>query len=555
MLKTSRSAMRLISRSSTAITLTVSLAAACSLAAPTAASASKRQLAMFQDGTALQADVPGTLAKFRQLGATTVRVVLFWYSVAPSPTASKVPAGFNGSDPNAYPSAGWAPYDQIVKDAKQDGMTIDFTVAGGAPTWADGSGIPAKGKDPHFAWKPNPKLYGQFVHAVGERYDGSFTPSGSSSPLPAVHFWAIWNEPNFGQDLGPQAIDGSTVSVAPMMYRALVSAGWNSLQQTGHGHDTILIGEFAARGANGKVTRSHPQGLPGNFGQTKPLQFIRTLYCVDSNDKQLSGKTAKNEGCPTNKAGYRSFRKQNPGLFNASGVGDHPYPGGGSPISDGASDPDFATFPGLGNLEKLLDKLNGMYGSHKKYSIYNDEYAYITRPPQHAPYVSPATAAYYINWAEYLSWKSPRIASYMQYLLDDPASSAGVYSGFASGLYTSKGKPKATLNAYRMPVYMPKTTFSRSQAVELWGEARPAHFMNLDSHQGQTVAIQLQAGGHGAFHTVKTVNGNGYFDLHMAFKSSGNVRLEFTYSAHDPFLPVGVAGTTIDSRSVAIKVH
>jgi hypothetical protein len=548
--------MRFISRFSAAITLSVSLVALCSLAAPTAAGASTGQIAIIQDGTQLLANVPGTLEKFRELGATTVRVVVFWYSVAPHPTASKIPAHFNGSDPNAYPASGWAPYDQIVQDAKQDGLTIDFTVAGGAPTWADGSGIPSNYKDPHFAWKPNPKLYGQFMHAVGERYDGSFTPKKASAPLPAVHFWALWNEPNFGQDLGPQAIDGSTVSVAPMYYRGLVSAGWNSLQQTGHGHDTILIGEFAARGQTGRVTASHPQGLPGNAGQTKPLQFIRTLYCVDSNYKPLSGQTAKAEGCTASKG---SFRSHNPGLFNASGVGDHPYPGNGSPITDGNTDPDFAAFPDLGRLETTLDKANRVYGSRKKYSIYNDEYGYITNPPNNnrkTRYVSPATAAYYINWAEYLSWKSSRIASYMQYLLYDPAPNAGPYAGFASGLYTYKGKPKATLSAYELPVYMPKTTFGFGQAVELWGEARAAHFMNLDTHTGQIVSIQLQAGGHGAFKTVSTVHANGYFDIHMAFASSGNVRLAYTYpTAADSLLPMGIAGQTIDSRSVAIKVH
>jgi hypothetical protein len=203
----------------------------------------------------------------------------------------------------------------------------------------------------------------------------------------------------------------------------------------------------------------------------------------------------------------------------------------------------------------VLDKVNGVYGSHKKYSIYNDEYGYITHPPARAPYVSPATAAYYINWAEYLSWKSPRISSYMQYLIYDPAPNAGPYAGFASGLYTYKGQAKATLPAYEVPLYMPATSFSASQAVEVWGEARPAYFMNLDSHQGQTVTIQFQAGGHGAFQTVQKVNANGYFDIHTKFNTSGNVRLSYTYPAQDTFLPVGVPGTTITSRSVAIKVH
>ena len=34
--------------------------------------------------------------------------------------------------------------------------------------------------------------------------------------------------------------------------------------------------------------------------------------------------------------------------------------------------------------------------------------------------VSPALAASYLNWAEYLTWRDPRIRSYDQYLLIDP---------------------------------------------------------------------------------------------------------------------------------------
>ena len=59
--------------------------------------------------------------------------------------------------------------------------------------------------------------------------------------------------------------------------------------------------------------------------------------------------------------------------------------------------------------------------------------------------MSPATAAYYINWAEYLSWRNPIVASYDQYLLADPP---GHYP-FSSGLETSAGKKKATYNAFR----------------------------------------------------------------------------------------------------------
>ena len=509
---------------------------------------------MIQDTTRLLSDPVGTLDQFRALGANTIRVVVFWYQIAPRSGSSKKP-NFNASDPNAYPARNWDEYDAIVRDAKQAGINVDFTVAGGSPVWADGSGIPRQGKDPHFAWKPNPKYYGQFMHAVGERYDGHFAPKGQST-LPAVRFWALWNEPNFGEDLGPQAINGSRVSVAPMYYRNLVNQGWNALHQTGHGRDRILIGEFAARGLGPSgPRRGAPQGLPGDYGQTKPLQFIRTLYCLDGSYRHLSGSYARAVGCPTSASASRRFRTSNPGLFNASGVGDHPYAGGGSPVTDGRNDPDFATFPNLGRLESALDRVNRVYGSGKHYSIYNDEYGYITNPPNRqkgpggAHYVSPATAAYYINWAEYLSWKSGRVASYMQYLLADPAPTAGLYAGFASGLYFSTGRPKPSLDAYRLPLYMPKTSFGHSRAAEVWGDVRPASFAGK-----QPVSIQLQKGGHGGYTTVATVRSGGYFDIHTRFPSSGNVRLSYTYPRSEVALPANVAGSTIISRSVKIKV-
>jgi hypothetical protein len=498
------------------------------------------------------------MAEFRSLGATTVRDVMFWALVAPNSNSAKPPKNFNATNPNAYPAANWAPYDAAVRWANYYGLKIDFTVAGGAPQWAEGSGIPAQGRNPHYAWKPNAKDYGEFMQAVAKRYSGTFTPRGQSSPLPAVHFWALWNEPNFGEDLGPQAIDGSSVSIAPMYYRSLVAHGWSALKgNPAHKHDTILIGEFAARGLGPSGPSAHaPQGLPGNYAQTKPLEFVRTLYCLSSSYQPLRGSLAGAEGCPTTSAGTRRFRSQNPGLFSASGVGDHPYPDNLSPTQDGRSDPDFAAFPDLGNLEATLDRATGAYGAHPRYSIYSDEYGYITSPPASKHYVSPTTAADYLNWAEYLSWRSGRVASYAQYLLHDPSPTAGPYSGFSSGLFYYSGKPKQpVLNAYRLPLYLPRTSVSRTASTEVWGNVRPGYFTGPDSGKKQTVALQLQARGRGAWKTIDTVSTNGYFDIHVKLSSSGNLRLQYAYPRTDPLMPIGVAGSTIDSRTVAITVH
>ncbi len=297
-------------------------------------------------------------------------------------------------------------------------------------------------------------------------------------------------------------------------------------------------------------SRSVPQGLPGDYGESKPLQFIRALYCVNAGYQEPRGAAAASVGCPTTAAGSRKFRSENPGLFDASGVGDHPEPDTGSPVTDGTSDPDFATFADLRRLETTLDKINHVYGSSKKDGIYNDEYGYITHPPGISHYVSLATAASYDNWAEYLSWKTPRVASYMQYLLDPPPTS--LFSGFDNGLETDSGQPKPAYDAYRLPLYLPATSFSRRRTVEVWGDARPAPFMAHDGNGPQTVSIQLNDT---TLTTITATGPGGYFDLHMTFPTSGNLRLAYTYPSSDPFLPVGLAGSTVYSRTVTIKVR
>ena len=131
---------------------------------------------------------------------------------------------------------------------------------------------------------------------------------------------------------------------------ACSTPGWSGLQGTGHGRDTILIGNLDARGQAAPAAGSHPQGLPGNFAATKPLQFIRTLYCVSATYKELRGGAAGLVGCPTNAAGSRAFRAANPALFNASGFATHPYPVNLPPTVASSTDPDYTEFSELPRL-------------------------------------------------------------------------------------------------------------------------------------------------------------------------------------------------------------
>jgi hypothetical protein len=518
------------------------------LVAPIRATASTAQLAMFEDDLGLLTRPAATLSTLRGLGAGAVRVVVRWSAVAPRSSSRRRPRGFDAANPGAYARESWAPYDAIVNGAQRDGIQVELLLSGGAPRWATGGHQPRGG--PFSQWRPSAKEYGAFAEAVARRYSGSYVPPGSSSALPRVHFWEIWNEANFGQNLAPQAINGSTVSASPGIYRSLLDAGWAALQRTGHGRDEIVIGSLSPRGFNGPPTRRFPQGLPGYFSTTKPLQFIRTLYCVSSSYRGLRGGAARAAGCPASARGSRRFRGEHPALFEANGFGIHPYPFDLPPTQADSPDPDYAEFSELPRLGNALNRLQRIYGSSRRPQIYNTEFGYITDPPNRSlhygrHFLSPATAAYYNNWAEYISWRRPQIASYMQFLLNDPNPRA---SGFATGLLTLHGRIKPAYYAYRMPIYLPVTSTRRGRRLEVWGCVRPAYYAQLDTHQPQAVQIQFRRGSRGPFATVATVgitSLRGYFDRRVTFEASGSVRLAWSYPS----------GRTIYSREVHLTVR
>jgi hypothetical protein len=511
-------------------------AAAAFHAAPALASAT--QETVLQDDAQLFADPQGTLGTLTSLGVTRVRVSVYWSVIAPNANSFTRPPGFVATDPASYGGA-WATYDAIVRAAARDGISLFFTLTGPAPLWATGSGMPSGG--PYGQWKPSAREFGQFVRAIGRRYSGSYTPPGGTSPLPRVSFWSIWNEPNYGPDLAPQATSDDKVELSAAEYRSLLDAAWRSLLRTGHrpGTDTILIGETAPRGLN------HPIG---NFSGIKPLRFIRALYCVDSRYRQLRGAAAAARGCPTTAAGSSRFARRHPALFQAGGFADHPYEQGVAPNTPTIgpddpktwrTDPDYADLPEVPRLERMLDRIQRLYGSHTRLRVWNTEYGYRTRPPDPRATINQATAAYYMNWAEYLSWRQKRLASYSQYLLQDP-----VTDQFASGLLLPNGRPKATFYAFRMPLFLPVTSARRGRRLQVWGCVRPAHVYP----GAQVVEIQFQAGSKGPFRTLYTVpivSIRGYFDVRESFSASGSVRLSWKIPS----------GPRIYSRVVKIAVR
>ena len=521
------------------------LAGGCAGGSPAPAQAPTRTAPLetiFEAQSELFANPGGTLDLMKRLGVERVKVFVPWSALAPDPSSHKRPQ-FDASSPAAYPPAGWAPYDAVVRAAHARGVGLDLALEAPAPLWATGPGIP-KGTATGFlgAWEPSAKEFGSFVRAVATRYSGHYKPAGASSPVPRVDFWSIWNEPNYGQQLAPQAIDHSKVELSPGLYRRLLDAAWTSLQQTGHGRDTVLIGEVAPRGQT-------IGDQPGNFSGMVPLRFIRALYCVDGSLRPLQGQAATERSCPSTSAGSKAFPSEHPALFQAAGFAFHPYPQGfapnvGTPDGLGA---DYADLPQLHKLERTLDSAVSAYGSSKRFPLFDTEFGYQTNPPEAtiSRAINPTRAAAYSNLAEYMSWRDGRVASWDQYLLADPPPGQ---SNFDTGLQFYGGKPKALYDAFRMPVYLPVTTAPGVHALEVWGCVRPARYTMEKSKVPQVALVQFQPAGRGPFTTIKRVtltDPHGYFDTQATFPSSGNVRITWSYP-HGP---------TIHSRTVSITIR
>jgi hypothetical protein len=515
-------------------------------------------ISLLEDNAVLSRPSP-TLQALRSLGVGAVRVDVGWSNIAPDPSSPKRPTRFDATNPADYPGTAWATYDTVVKDAVADGVGVDFLLTGPAPLWATGPNRqPVQGAAG--AWQPSARAFGQFVHAFATRYSGSYVPRHASAPLPRVHFWEIWNEPNWGPSLQPQLALHPLRVASATAYRGLADAAWSALQRTGHGHDRIVIGNLSPRG----VSVPPDTKLAAAVAVSGPLAFTRTLYCVDSHDDPLRGAAALRAGCPTTPDGSNRFALAHPALFEASGFGVHPYPIGLPPTETTPSDLDAVQFGDIPKFASMLDHLQRLYGSHRQLPIYNNEFGYVTNPPNPGTeYASPTRASRYMNWAEYLTWRDPRIGTTMQFLLRDPNPAPDTFGpgGFASGLIFYDGQPKATFYAYRMPIFLPVTSGHPGDALEVWGCARPAHYAYLDTHQAQRVQIQFRAGSSGSFRTVRTVRlpaaRSCYFDVHTSFPATGTVRLAWSYPRRDRRIvdPVAPGQTTIYSRDVDITLR
>jgi hypothetical protein len=427
------------------------------------ASASRSQSTLFDlGGSSLDVTKEGRATQLDELqdfGVDTVRVIIAWRQLAPSPESASKPS-FDATDPNAYP-AQWDALDDLVIQAKARGMNVLMTPSAPTPKWASG------GRDG--ITNPSAFDFGQFVQALGTRYSGTFMTPPPVQPtdppatvLPRVNLWSVYNEPNLTLFLKPQIKHGK--SVAAKIYRNLFLAAQKGLAASGHASDQLLIGETSPG--------------PGRSG-TAPIDFLRGVFCLNEKFKRVGG-------CPK---------------IDADGWAQHPYDPFDAPFEEGRHN--LVNLATIGDLVKALNKAKSAGAVKRRLPVYVTEYG-IESVPDKQFGVSQVKQAEYNSISEYLMWRNSRIRSYGQYLLQDDKGNA--QTNFQTGLRDSNGNKKASYNAFSIALVAQRVSAKR-KTVTIWGHVRP---------KGAPYSVTVKANGS----TIKTIGTNaaGYFQFRTTYK-------------------------------------
>ena len=426
-----------------------------------------------------------TLVTARSLGAEAVRVTVLWRVVGEGARLSnkeierlKTDAlrdkaraqrkRFKPADPRTYPTRNWDRYDNLVKTATQLGMRVYFTITGPGPSYAHRIAPPSQRANAG-TYRPYPSRFRAFVQAVGTRYNGRYRDeNGIRRALPRVSLWSIWNEPNQPGWLSPQweSVDGQVVPTSPAIFRELYFAGRQGLELSGHGRDTILLGETAPLGS--------PKRGPRNG--IRPVPFLRELVCVAPNGAQYAGPDAARRKCDQ----FARF-----GQLRATGYAHHPYTKKGAPTVR-PSVPDDITIANVASLGILLDTLAVQSGSKipAGLPVLLTEFGYESNPPDPRNGIPLLRQAQFNQLAEFLAYTNPRVTATTQFLIRDAAplvrspvtgkanakGSRAYWFTYQSGLYNLKGRAKPAAFAYTFPLVIYKPGVPGMTGF--WGQLR-----------------------------------------------------------------------------------
>jgi hypothetical protein len=152
--------------------------------------------------------------------------------------------------------------------------------------------------------------------------------------------------------------------------------------------------------------------------------------------------------------------------------------------------------------------------------LYLTEFGYQTNPPDRIG-VSLSRQASYIDLAEYIVWRNRAVRTLSQFLLADGG--APISLTFQTGLLFADGRVKPALQAYKLPIWLPRHRIKAHSRVRVWGLIRPA-----TNGTAPAVQIQFRRLRSKTYKTLATRNASadrGYLYERVRLPGTGRVRL------------------------------
>jgi hypothetical protein len=327
----------------------------------------------------------------------------------------------------ADPAYNFNGLDQTVKAIHSRGLKIMMTVVS-APNWAEGRDPPKDIKPG--SWKPSPKPFGDFGHALAKRYSGSFP--NTLTPLPRVRYFEAWAEPNLRTWLSPQWHGKKPKS--PGRYRRLLNAFYDGVKSAEKG-DRVIGGVTA------------PFGDRRGGKRMRPLQFLRGLFCF-----KITGALRKKHCSPKPHLDILSHHP----IDRFRGPGHHAY-----------SRYD-ATVPDMPRVRRLVGAARraGNVRPKGKIPLWATEFWWESDPPDHRYGVRVRKQARWVEEALYLFWKAGvDVALNLQ--LQDSAFEPSI-SSYQTGIFFHNGTRKPAYTAFRFPFVSHRRSH---HGVKIWGKS------------------------------------------------------------------------------------
>ena len=374
--------------------------------------------------------------------ADLVRIDVGWRSVA---AAGRPAAPADPSDP-AY---NFSDVDAAAVAAESRGLDVMFTIVG-APSWAERGRRPPG--VPEGAWKPDPDKLAAFAGALARRFSGEFSSNGRI--LPRVRNYEIWNEPNLTNYLAPQYVGKRQVSAD--LYRSMLNGSYRAIKAV-HRDNVVVAGATA------------PYGDPRGGKRTRPLVFLRKLFCLTDKRKQAA------KGC----------RKR--ARFDA--LDHHPITFTEGPRAR-AQHPDDAA---MGDLHKVRRVLKSAERSHtikgaRRHQLWVGEFWWFSNPPGPGGVPVRRHAQWYAQ-ALYEIWRQGATVAIALQVQDSPDR-----DGLHTGLLFADGTRKPTHTAFRFPFVATKRS---ANLITVWGRAPSAGQVQIQRRKGERwrTLVRFQAGG------------------------------------------------------------